>query len=125
MDGLEEGVWVEEDVFSALGVCVFERVEVGVLVGLAVKVKVLEDVWDCVLLAVLVEVVVGLLVAVRLAILCVGFAEKVALLLGVEVCDWELVAVSVFVCVALKESVVVAVIDGLMVNVVVVLGVIV
>jgi hypothetical protein len=30
LDELEEGVCVEEDVFSALGVCVFERVEVAV-----------------------------------------------------------------------------------------------
>lgn len=44
MDELEEDVCVEEDVFSALNVCVFDRVEVGVLVGLAVKVKVPEDV---------------------------------------------------------------------------------
>jgi hypothetical protein len=36
---------------------------------------------------VLVELLLGLLVAVRLAILCVGFAEEVALILGVYVCD--------------------------------------
>jgi len=44
LDGLEEGVCVEEDVFSALDVCVLEIVEVAVEVGLAVKVKVLEGV---------------------------------------------------------------------------------
>jgi len=44
LDELEEDVCVEEDVFSALNVCVFDKVAVGVLVGLAVKVKVLEGV---------------------------------------------------------------------------------